>query len=187
MTCIVGYVENGNVWIGGDGVSSSGYFEFRGAEKGHKVFKRKDILFGVSGGCRQSDLLKHTLVIPDRLENHTDDNYFYNSFIPAMIKCFKDNDAIKVKDSEASGDIGILIGYQGKLYTMGPHFSAVRIGYNYFAHGSGREVALGALYVLNHENCPGQLTPEKKIMLALEAATEFKPGVGPPFNILSLK
>lgn len=185
MTCIVGFLEQETVWIGGDSLVSDGWIEWEQSKSESKVFKRDDVLFGVSGGCRQSQLLKFTLEIPARKENQDDNDYLYNYLCPSIIKCLKDNNALKIKDSEAEAKIGILIGYKGQLYSMCAAFSLVKPENNYAAEGSGYLLALGTMHTI--EELKLKMHPEEKINIALNAASKFCPGVGGHFDLLKLE
>lgn len=184
MTCIVGYAKKGVVWIGGDSLVSDGWIEWEQSTEESKVFKRNNILFGVSGGCRQAQLLKFTLAIPDRKENQDDNDYLYNSLCPSILKCLKDNDAVAIKDNVAKASIGIVIGYKGKLYTMCTALSLVKPQNPYCAEGSGYLLALGSMHTI--ESNALKLDPVQKITQSLEAASKFCPGVGGHFDILKL-
>jgi ATP-dependent protease HslVU (ClpYQ) peptidase subunit len=188
MTCIVGYVENGTVWIGGDSVGSSGHLEVEYSPADTKVFIREDILFGCSGSHRTCQLLRHVLVVPKKTQGQEDSEYIYGVLIPAVVKCFKDNEAIVIKDCRVDGELGVLFGYNGKLYALHGYFSAMQPCTPYFASGSGREIAFGSMYAFeqyqfNHKN---KMTAEERIGRSIDAAKQFCSGVGGAIYIMSL-
>jgi ATP-dependent protease HslVU (ClpYQ) peptidase subunit len=63
MTCIVGMVENGKVYIGGDSAGVSG-FDYHIRED-QKVFQNGDMIFGFTSSFRMGQLLQYSLKIPD--------------------------------------------------------------------------------------------------------------------------
>ncbi len=183
MTCIVGYVEKGNVWIGGDSAGVGGYSIHARADE--KVFKKEEMIFGFTSSFRMGQVIRYCLQIPEQSSKKDAFTFLCSDFIDALIKCFKDKAFVQIKDSVASGGT-FLLGYKENLYTIYGDFQVAKVLDSYAAVGCGFDLALGAMHTLNHKNCPGTLTPEKKITLALEAATHFSAGVCPPFNIVNL-
>lgn len=179
MTCIVGYVENGNVWIGGDSAGVGGYsLQIRADEK---VFKKEDMVFGFTSSFRMGQIIRSCLQIPEQSSKKTDYDYLCSDFIDKLIACFKDKEYATIKDSKVKGGV-FLLGYKGNLYNIESDFQVGKVFKNYNACGCGFDLALGALHALEDS----KLTPEQKIIKALEAADEFSAGVRPPFNIVSL-
>ena len=70
-----------------------------------------------------------------------------------------------------------LLGYNGKLYCLQDDLSVLRNNYGYNACGSGMPYALGSLYT------SADIVPcEKRLELALRAASTHAMGVSPPFH-----
>ena len=64
MTAIVGLVDGGTVWIGGDSFASGGCYRYPDTPLERKVFVRCEMLIGVTGPSRMTQLLEHVLEVP---------------------------------------------------------------------------------------------------------------------------
>lgn len=174
MTCIVGLVDKGNVYIGGDsaGVSSLS-ISIRADEK---VFINGPFIMGFTTSFRMGQLLRYKFTPPKQTIDVDDMKYMVTEFIDSCRKCFVDNGF-----GTAKGDDGgnFLVGYNGCLYNIDVDFQ-VGIPVNQFdAVGSGEDLALGAMFATKKIK-----KPEDRIKMALEAASAFNAGVAPPFRIL---
>ena len=176
MTCIVGWTEKGNVWIGGDSAGVAGYSLRSRADE--KVFKKGEFVFGFTSSFRMGQLIRYQLVIPKPEEGQNEDDYLHVKFLDSVIECFKDNRYATLKDGEITGGT-FLFGYRGKLYQVENDFQIAKTRYCFDAVGCGAEIALGCLYGLSHQT----LTPRKRVEKALKAAQEFSAGVREPFHI----
>jgi len=183
MTCIVGWVQDGKVTIGGDSAGVAGYFSIQRADE--KVFINGECIFGFTSSFRMGQLLRYKFKAPARNEKQDDDDYIHTTFIDSVMSCLKDNGFARIKENELYGGT-FLFGYRGKLYQIENDFQVGKSSFPFDAVGCGCELALGALHAVY--NSPGStaLTPEEKIRIALMAATEFSAGVRPPYVILSL-
>lgn len=182
MTCIVGLVEDGKVYIGGDSAATTNYvtqtLTFR------KVFRYKDnCLMGYSGSVRMVNLLQYAFKMPDKPGDMSMECYFATLFADALRTTMKDaGNATKTNEQEqASGYF--LVGYQERLFRIGFDYSVVEVAEGFDAIGSGNEVALGAM----HATKDMSLVPQKRIELALQAASYFSSGVRGPFFIEELE
>lgn len=182
MTCIVGYVDKGKVWIGGDSAATAGYDKYIYHAEEPKVFKRDNIIFGMTGSSRIGQLIRYALEIPTKEEGCADIVYLSNQLMPAMLKCFKNHQMFKIKDERIEESWGAIIGFNGKIYRVDGNFNLMRTNKNYVAHGAGQDFALGVFYALQDSN----IGPKTKITKALEASAEFSTVVSPPFNIVEL-
>lgn len=170
--------------MGGDSAGVGGYsLSIRADEK---VFIKEDMIFGFTSSFRIGQIIRSCFQIPEQSSKKSDYDYLCSDFIDALVQCFKKKEYAKVKDNQVSGGT-FLLGYKGNLYIIYDDFPVGKNVKNYYACGCGSDLALGAMHVTNHKLCPGELTPEKKLTLALDAASEFSAGVSPPFNILCLE
>lgn len=178
MTCIVGWVENGTVWMGADSAGVSGYDLTVRADQ--KVFKNGPMLFGFTTSFRMGQLLRYALVIPDHDPRVDDDKYLVTTFVNAVRECLKSNGwAVKKDEQEQGGQF--LVGYKGRIVCIESDY---QVGINvdgFAACGCGDQIALGALYASNH------LTGRTRIETALQAAERFSAGVRGPFHVLSME
>ena len=124
-------------------------------------------------------LLRFKLDVPEQTPHQSDYEFMCTFFIDVVRKCLKDNGYSKVNNNEE--EIGtFLVGYKGKLYHIEDDLQVAENSKKYDTCGCGTYYAKGALFVLE-ENL--DLTPEERIIKALETAVEFSGGVRPPFII----
>lgn len=176
MTCIVGLIDNGNIWIGGD---SAG---IRGTEliirKDPKVFRSGDFVIGYSSSFRMGQLLAHAFTPPARDQSLDVYSYMVTVFVDALRSCFK-NGGYAEKQNEAERGGTFLVGYEKRLFCIEGDYQVGENADGYAACGSGAVIALGSLY-----STIGQ-APQARVLLALEAAEHFSTEVCAPFQILS--
>ena len=174
MTCIVGLVENGTVYLGGDsaGVNGSLHLTVRADPK---VFRNGPCLIGYTSSFRMGQLLRYKLEPPlcapatDPLE------YLATSFVDAVRGTLKAGGmASKENDVEQGG--AFLVGYRGRLFTIHEDYQVGESTVPYAAVGCGAPYALGALFA-----APPTVTPDVRLRVALEAAEQFSAGVRRPF------
>lgn len=172
MTCIVGILQNDQMWIGGDAAVQG--INNRVAITHPKVFRRYSYLVGCAGEARATDLVEAArLPSYDGSETYT---WTVRQFVPAVHDSFKGGGY-----SDPDLQILLLVGGQildidSKLAVTGPYLGSMG------AVGSGGEYALGNL--LGSWN----FSPKTRLKKALEAAAYFHPGqVCEPFTILSAK
>lgn len=176
MTCIVGLVDNGDVYIGGDSAGVAGLSLTIRADE--KVFGNGSFLFGFTTSFRMGQLLRYKFSPPDQTIHQGDMEYMVTSFIDSARRCFANNG---FGDKEATQGGTFLVGFNGKLYTIEGDFQVGIPTAGYDAVGCGADLALGAMYAT--EGMP----PEDRINTALLAASTFSAGVAPPFTILRLE
>jgi ATP-dependent protease HslVU (ClpYQ) peptidase subunit len=182
MTCIVGLIENGVTYIGGDSCGSNGYSKVTRVDK--KVFKLKDTpnaILGYTSSFRMGQLLMYaTGLIDKRDEPNIDHEYLVTKFIPNVTKLFSDGGYLKTDSGEKEGGC-FLLSYKDKLYKIESDFQVGISIDNYDACGCGEDYALGSLNTTENSN----LSPVERIHLALQAASKFSVGVSAPFYIIN--
>lgn len=174
MTCIVGLVENGNVYIGGDsaGVSSLSVT----VRNDRKVFKNGEMVFGFTSSFRMGQLLNHSLTVPDHPSGMPIQKYMVTLFVDAVRECLQEGGyARKINEGEVAGTF--LVGYQGKLFTIESDYQVGENLLGYASVGCGEDIALGSMY-----STVGQ-EPKVRLLTALKAAEKFSGGVRAPFHI----
>lgn len=186
MTCIIGFVENGITYLGGDSLGSDGFSKT--IVKQPKVFHSKDtkeIIMGYTTSFRMGQLLQNSKGLFDELsimQNKVDYEYLITKFIPNIQKLFSDGGFEKNKDgTKSSGEF--LLGYKDKLFKVQSDYSILESANNYDACGCGEYYALGSLKTTENLD----LSPVEKIHKALQAASAFSAGVAPPFYIINTK
>lgn len=182
MTCVVGLVHEGIVYIGADSLGSNGYTKT--VRRDRKVFKLKDTpnaIIGYTDSFRMGQLLMYADgLIDKRDEPEINHEYLVTKFIPNVIKLFEQNGYGKSEDGEKYGGT-FLIGYKNKLYKVENDYQVGEPFNGFDACGSGEAFALGSLYTSEGIG----LSPEERIISALRSASEFGTGVQPPFYIIN--
>ncbi|WP_299831610.1 hypothetical protein [uncultured Metabacillus sp.] len=182
MTCIVGLVYDGITYIGGDSLGSNGHSKVIRRDK--KVFKLKDTpnaILGYTSSFRMGQLLMYaTGLIDNRDEPNIDHEYLVTRFIPNVTSLFERGGYSRNNSGEKIGG-EFLLGYTDKLYKISSDFQVGESFDNYSACGCGEDFALGSLHSTEGTN----LTPEERILKALQAASQFSTGVAPPYYILN--
>ncbi len=181
MTCIVSWIEKGNIYMGGDAGAGDGTIEVVLAHP--KVFykPRAKMLFGYTGSYRMAQLLEYELQIPKQTEKQ-DLAYIVRSIVPALRKCFKKGGFASVSHEVEEGG-KFLIGYKSKVYELQGDYSALVNNSSYCSVGSGYVIATGALSALNH--CT-EFNPIDKLYLALEAAQKHLAYIRSPFTVMKI-
>lgn len=173
MTCIVGLVDKGNIYIGGDSAGVSGLdISIRSDEK---VFSNGPFIMGFTTSFRMGQILRYKFDPPKQTVGEDDMKYMVTTFIDAVRQCFVDAGYGTGKDNSGGS---FLVGYNGTLYVIHNDFQVGKPSLPYDAVGCGENIALGAMYASTNKK------PEDRVRIALEAASSFSGGVAPPFTIL---
>jgi len=179
MTCIVGLIDEGKVYMGGDSAGVAGLDIV--TRKDAKVFKNGPFLIGYTSSFRMGQLLRFKLNPPKRYEDVDIFKFMVVDFIEAVRECLKAGGYARVNNNEEKGGF-FLVGYEGRLFEVESDFQIGEVEKGYIACGCGQSFALGSLY-----QTEGQKNPKKRILSALSAAQEFSAGVREPFHILELE
>lgn len=174
MTCIIGLVDNGKVYMGGDSMSSNGT-DGR-VTRLRKVFRREQFLIGYTTSFRMGQLLQHSLGVPTQKDDQSNMEYMVTTFIDTIRKLFKDKGYAEVKDNKEKGG-RFLVGYKGQLYKIDGDFQVNEYEDNFDACGCGTDYAMAAMKAL--EGRP----PQERILKSLEIAAYFSGAVAGPFYV----
>lgn len=180
MTCVVGLIEDGRIWMGADSCISSAINRTLGSPK---VFTLGAYIIGFSGSMRELQLWQFKATLPDPPQSTSLDHFMAGSFADAIRSCLSESGQMGKDDEREGSTSQALVGVRGRLYRFQQDFSAVRPRPPYDAAGSGCESALGALHALN----PYDIAPKQKVLAALKASAEFTAYVAPPFHIRSME
>lgn len=179
MTCIVGLVNKGTIWMGGDSAGLSGWeLSIRTDEK---VFQNGPFLMGFTTSFRMGQLLRWAFK-PPKQEGGEDGKFMVTTFIDAVRDCLKVG-GFATKDKDVEGGGTFLVGYKGQLYYVGEDY---QIGVNvdgFDAVGCGSEIAKGSMFTSAQLR---RISPEQRILWALSAAERLNGGVRGPFAIRQL-
>lgn len=178
MTCVVGLIDGGRVYIGADSAAVAGWTRRKTLLR--KVFRRGPFLIGYTTSFRMGQLLEHQLRVPKQKPTESDMAYMVNEFIEATRKLLKERGFAKVESNNESGG-QFLVGYKGHLYSIESDFQVGEMAEGFDAVGGGSDYALGAMSALH------DLAPKRRIMRSLEIASEFNMGVCAPFVVRSMR
>lgn len=175
MTCIVGIVDKGKVYIGADSLGSNGFD--KEVRKESKVFSNGEFLLGFCGSFRMMNILKWKFNPPTIKDGDDIHKFMCVDFIDELRFCFIDA-GLSEKDDiwNLSSNSEILVGIRGRLFKV--QYDLQVAEYDYTACGSGEYHALGSLYTSKRKD------PKKTILKALEAAESFVVSVQRPFVIM---
>lgn len=182
MTCIIGVVEEGKVYIGGDSAGVAGFnLECR---TDCKVFRNGPMLLGFTSSFRMGQLLRYALKVPEHPEGMSNMEYMTTLFVDAVRQCLKDGGyAKKTNEEESAGTF--IVGYRGELFKVENDYQVGQTIDPFMATGSGEQVALGYLHA-TREGAMGYEYPVQRIMDTLDAVQRFNAAVRAPFIVEEL-
>ncbi len=175
MTCIVGLIDKGKVYIGGDSAGVAGMgLTIRADEK---VFTKGEFVMGFTSSFRMGQLLRYSLKPPKYHPDIDLIEYMVTDFINAVRECLKGGGfAQKDKEEERAGTF--LVGFEGRLFKIEGDYQVGVPTQSFDACGCGNDIALGSMF------SSSSLPPVERITQALEAAEQFSAGVRRPFVIV---
>jgi len=185
MTCIIGLVENGKVYLGADSAAVSGYDLRTSPIK--KVFKRNfrcvDFYFAYTSSFRMGQLLEYQLLldeIPHKKDFGyvVDMDYMVNHFVENVRDLFKQKGYSRVKENEEWGG-NFIVGVQKRLFHIESDFQ-VHEYLDYTADGSGKQYAHAALEALRTV-IPD---PYQRIVEAIKISAKFTTSVALPAVVI---
>lgn len=179
MTCVVGVVHDGKVYLAADSAGISGMDLRIRTDK--KVFEVDEFVIGIAGSFRMGNILRFSFNPPIHHEDVDPFHYMATDFIDEVRHALKDGGYSK-KDNNVETTTGgtFLVGYRGRLFEIDSDFQVAENVHGYAAIGCGDQVALGSLFSTDDFD-----NPEDRLEEALEAAEAFSAGVRAPFNFIS--
>lgn len=180
MTCIVGYVENDTVYMGGDSASVSGW-DIREAER--KVFHRGPFLIGYTDSFRMGQLLERSLDVRPQEDDEDDMEFMVNVFVEAVRILLREKAYTTIKDNEESTG-RFLVGYRGNLYRISGDFHVAKYLSSFDALGCGASFAIGAMESFTNHHQGGNACPREMIASSLEIAGKYSAGVCGPYYVV---
>lgn len=159
MTCLVGLVDSGRVYLGGDSAASADLaIEVRA---NRKVFRNGEYLIGFTGSFRVGQLLQYEIKMPPPVGD------ILGHIVSAVVPQLK---AAAGKETDE-----IMIGVAGRLFKISSDYSVAEYT-DYAAAGGGEPYALGRMH--------GSLgAPEQRVVAALAAAEAHCAAVRAPFVV----
>jgi ATP-dependent protease HslVU (ClpYQ) peptidase subunit len=178
MTCIVGLVHRGSVYIGGDSASVQGWTSR--VTKIPKVFRRGPFLMGYTTSFRMGQLLQYGLEFRAQRDDEDEMKYLVTEVAERVRLLLKERGMAKIESNTESGG-QFLVGYRARLFSVQQDFQVNEMADGYDAVGSGAEYALGAIRAMAREQ------PVPRLKRALEISAHFNMGVSGPFVVKSLR
>ena len=180
MTCVIGLIENGKMYMGADSAGVSG--DSLTVRADPKVFHKGNMLIGFSTSFRMGQLLRFSLEIPAHPEGLDSLEYMTVSFINAVRETLKDGGYTTILNNEESAGL-FLVAYKSEIFRICSDFQVGVASDPFAAIGSGAQVALGAMHMANTDV---DRDPEGTILRALRAAERFSSAVRGPFLLETL-
>ena len=174
MTCIIGVVNDGKVYIGGDSAATAGLSLILRADE--KVFINDRFVMGFTTSFRMGQILRYKFSPPKPHKNEDLMEYMVTDFIDALRSCLKSAGYAQKNNEEESGGT-FLVGVGGRLFSVEDDYQVGETMCGYHAVGCGHDLAKGALHVTPKAD------PKPRILAALEAAAFHSAGVSGPFIV----
>ena len=175
MTCIVGLVSDGEVYLGCDSFGADQYSGM--SRKDLKIFKNGDSLVGFTTSFRMGQLLQFQAKFPARRADQDLFEFMVVDYIEEARRCLKQGGfSKKINEVEEAGCF--LVGLEGRLFVIESDYQVGEPLCGFDAIGCGRQLALGALAATR-----AQEDPVARVATALRAAAEFSTGVRGPFHL----
>jgi len=179
LTCIVGLISEGRVYIGGDSAGvGNGYGLV--VRNDRKVFTNGDFVMGFTTSFRMGQLLAHSFNPPKPRQGVDIFAYMVTDFIDSARQTMKNGGFARVKDSHSEQGGTFLVGYAGRLFNIEDDFQVGESIHGFDAVGCGEQLALGSLH-----STGAMSDPEERIREALRVAEACSAGVRSPFFIQS--
>ncbi len=139
-----------------------------------------DFIIGYTSSFRMGQILQYNLDIEKQKDDIDDLRYMATIFIESVRKSFGEGGYREIESERESGGF-FLVGYKGKIYSIGDDFQVNSSIDGFTSVGSGESYALGSLFETKGE------APFIRLEKALSAASYFSGAVCPPFTIVSSK
>lgn len=172
MTCIAALKHEGKIYLASDCQTSYGGTSFTNSSG--KVFKKGGMIIGISGCSRFSKIFRYNFNIPEHSNSIDDMEYLNSVFVDSLRElCNKKEHSTVTSSKSETGSITI-IGYNGNIYTLACDYDVSIFDQGYKAVGSGKDLAMGALYATEGLD----MQPEKRLELAVKSAIIHDTGCG---------
>lgn len=183
MTCIVALKDKDTVWIGADSLGSNLYT--KSVQSMSKVVRHetfKNILMGFTCSFRHIDILRYDEEIFNKIDwyenEKIDHKYMVTQFIPKLQERFE-----KEPDKRTKENISFIVATNNDIFEIQDDYAVLVPQDGYCSVGCGEDIALGSLYTTKDLG----MTPQDRIIKALEAAENISCGVQRPFVIMNTK
>lgn len=180
MTCVVGLLHDGRVYMGADSAATEPQTSDQFILSRRKVTRKGPYLIGTCGEPRYGDIMRHCFAPPEPDWDDID-RFMADEFTAALRACFEEHGWLERKDGRAvASGSEALIGVNKRLFVVGEYFQSFSLD-EYCAVGTGMDFAFGSLY--STEGKP----PRERVLEALKAAQKFNAACREPFIIEELE
>lgn len=180
MTCIVGLVEDGVVYMGGESAMTGDTELWLIREP--KVFRKGDLLIGCSGSSRFLQLVRYKFD-PGEIDKDNLMEWMVTTFVDRLRECLVDGRFVKDElIDNLNGNL--MIGVRGCLFELTGEYEVNQNREPYSVLGSGRNYARGSMYATDDSIVERKaMLPYDRVFLAVNAACEFDAHCRPPINV----
>jgi ATP-dependent protease HslVU (ClpYQ) peptidase subunit len=169
VTCVIGMVREGKVWLAGDSAASDGTAQITSIME-RKVFLWGAMAVGFAGAFRGAQVLRYALK-PMNAAPEAPMGWLVRTFIPRLKTAFERHEVV---GEDLIPDL--LVGIGGRLFEVSSDLEVIESRDGVAAIGSGAPYALGALAAIGRSN-----RPDTALACALSIAERYCPGVKGPF------
>jgi hypothetical protein len=187
MTLVVGLAHGGRVYMGTD--SAEAGVDNLSVRRDPQIVWKGAFFFGVPSSYRLENLVRYSLDMPDSALGPDLRRFLVDQVAAPLRTWIAEGQFAPVVRAKAKGagdpdfrefDALMLVGHQGRLFTVGADGQVVEPLEGYDALGTGDEAALGALRVSRGQR------PDLRAFAALHAAEYLTGAVRAPFHVWSL-
>ena len=185
MTCIVGWTNGKNVWMGCDSAGVGGGYDLS-IRSDKKIFIRDEMIYGFTSSFRMGQILRSCFSRPEQSSKKDDYDYLCSDYIDALIDCMKKKGFAKIDDGVVEGGT-FLLGYKGNLYIIESDFQVGKVYLPFNSIGCGSKYALGYMWSYRDFNQTFTKDSVEGILdSALLCSEQLSAGVRGPFHFLKL-
>jgi len=185
LTVIVGFIDTENriQYMGADTMLSACSDAVNSRHE--KIFNSGSYLVGHTGSPRANQIIRYVHKFPRYTKRWSDDTtgFMCSKVVPGLM-------AALIEHGYAKNDCGhfemediFMMMFAGKIYSIWADFQVFEPTTNFFAVGSGAQIALGSMMA----SADMGLDAEERILLAVESSIEYSTNVGGECMLLSRK
>ena len=144
MTCIVGLISDGRVFLGADSGATGSSFN-KVVRKDPKIYRIGEFLIGFTSSYRMGQILGYSLAPPIHSEGMTIEEYLCTLFVDHVRDLLKTKGFASINSNVETGGL-FLLAYQGRLFHFESDFQVGESIHCFDSVGSASDVALGSMY-----------------------------------------
>lgn len=168
MSLIIAIKEKDRIILGADKQASTGSTKDHTATKIWEMSELEGALMGGVGSARASQIIQYSQVIDKNFTGPINTEFVICALVPTIVATLKANGIATTASEEDSCTMipnVFVFAYKDSAWVIWHDLSVVEIS-DYFAIGSGADVARGALFATKEKN------PFERIVTCIDAAAE---------------